>query len=114
MAVRYWTCRKCRLRHPRRTAKCPCGNKRPAARQAAHMHALNLSYDEYLRRNGGVERCGICGAEPKPGRRLHRDHDHTNGGRPRALLCFRCNSGLRNYMTVEWLESALAYLRRTA
>lgn len=77
------------------------------------MAALDLPYEHYLKLNGGVERCGICGAEPKPGRRLHRDHDHRTGA-PRGLACFPCNSALRPYMTADWLRAALAYLERTA
>lgn len=76
------------------------------------MAALDLTYEQYVELNGGVERCGICGKEPKPGKRLHRDHDHRTG-KPRALLCFPCNSALRPYMTLDWLMAAVAYIKRT-
>jgi hypothetical protein len=75
------------------------------------MAALKLPYEYYLELNGG-EFCGICGKRPKPGKRLHRDHDHRTG-KPRGLLCFRCNTALRPYMTFEWLRKALAYIKRT-
>lgn len=45
-------------------------------------------YDEILRSQG--YRCAICGAPPKPGRRLHVDHDHRSG-RVRGALCWFCN-----------------------
>jgi hypothetical protein len=75
------------------------------------MSALALSYEYYVALNGG-ERCGICGTEPKPGRRLHRDHEHVGVGRPRGLLCFRCTAALRPYMDLAWLRAAVAYLER--
>lgn len=75
------------------------------------MAALELSYDEYVKLNGG-EHCGICGSrQKKDGPRLHRDHDHRLG-KPRGLLCFPCNSALRPYMTAEWVRRALEYLER--
>lgn len=72
------------------------------------MAALDVPYEEYVRRFGEV--CGICGTGPKPGKRLHRDHDHRGQGEPRGLLCFRCNAALRPYMTAEWLERAQHYV----
>lgn len=76
------------------------------------MAALDLSYEEYVRINGGAH-CGICGAAQKVGgKRLHRDHDHRRGV-ARGLLCFRCNAALRPYMTLEWLRAAVAYVERT-
>lgn len=74
------------------------------------MAALDLPYERYVEINGG-ELCGICGRS-STGRRLHRDHEHRDKGRPRGLLCFRCNSALRDYMTLDWLHAALGYLRR--
>lgn len=110
--MRTWTCRGCKAKVGSRIQRCGCGRKRPAKRVAAHLKALELPYEAFLELNGGVELCGICGAAPKS-RRLHRDHDHKTG-KPRALLCMRCNTALRPYMTVEWVEAALAYLRRAA
>ena len=75
------------------------------------MAALDLSYEEFIERTGG-EHCGICGASPPEGRKLHRDHDHRGAGRPRELLCFRCNTALRGYITPEWLRAAADYLER--
>lgn len=74
------------------------------------MTALDLSYEHYIEINGG-EYCGICGAPPKPHKRLDRDHDHKTG-LPRGLLCWACNRQLRTWATVEWLTAATAYLKR--
>lgn len=75
-----------------------------------HKRALDRDYDFYVALEGGHERCGICGTGPKS-RRLHRDHDHRTG-KPRGLLCFRCNRNLPYYADAEWLDRAAAYLRR--
>lgn len=77
------------------------------------MSALDFDYEYYLALNGGVERCAICGRGPTPNRRLNRDHDHKTG-KPRGLLCTRCNRALHDYMTLEWIENTVAYLRRSA
>ena len=108
--ARFWTCRGCKTRNPRIKQRCECGRKRPAARTAAQK-ALTDPYAVWVERHG--ETCGICGKPPKEGRKLHRDHDHSTQA-CRGLLCFRCNTALRAYMTVEWLEAAAAYLRRHA
>lgn len=106
-----WRCRACLTLNPPRARKCgACERKRPKKRRPPHMRALDLPYETYVELNGG-EACGICGAEPKPGRRLHRDHDHRTG-RPRGLACFRCNAALRPYMTLDWLRAATSYLER--
>lgn len=108
---RYWTCRGCKAVNNRTKQKCPhCGRKRPARKVPAHRRALDIPYEEYARRYG--EACGICGKKATGGRRLHRDHDHKTG-EPRGLLCFPCNRALPNYLDADWLEKALAYLRRT-
>jgi hypothetical protein len=113
----HWTCTrvtggvKCGAQNPRRAKKCAaCLKTRPAKRKAAHLVALDLPYAHYLALNGGIERCGICGAEPGA-QRLHRDHDHRTG-EPRGLLCFRCNAALRPYMDADWLLDAVVYVQR--
>lgn len=70
-----------------------------------------MSYDDYVALNGG-EHCAICGRLPTANRRLDRDHDHSGGGRPRGLLCTRCNRALPNWMTSDWLRTAAEYLDR--
>lgn len=116
--TRYWTCQrvtdgvKCGHTNPRRKLLCEqCGKRRPATERPAHLVALDLPYEHYVEINGG-EQCGICGADPKPGKKLHRDHDHRSG-RPRGLLCFPDNSALRPYMDADWLRRALAYVERS-
>jgi hypothetical protein len=118
--VSTWTCRrqsggvKCGHVNPGRKRKCEsCGKTRPARKQPAHRAALSLSYERYVELNGG-EFCGICGREPKPGKKLRRDHEHKGNGKPRGLLCWTCNLVLRNWVTVEWLRSAIRYLERSA
>lgn len=114
-----WTCQRsaggerCAHVNPARKRKCEsCGRERPARKRPAHMAALDIPYEEYIVLNGGEERCAICRRERDPGgRRLQRDHDHRTG-MPRGLLCFACNRWLRNFMTVEWLRAAIAYLER--
>lgn len=114
----YWTCGKvtkgvkCGYQNPLRAKKCQrCSKPRPAKKRAKHLAALELSYEEYIALQGG-EFCGICGFEPKD-RRLDRDHDHGTG-KPRGLLCPRCNLQLPNRCTIEWLRSAVAYLERAS
>lgn len=113
----YWTCQrkrggaKCGHVNPNRKRKCEMceGAKRPKSKPK-HMAVLTtMSYEEFVEITGG-ETCGICNAKPKA-RRLHRDHDHETG-KARGLLCMRCNTALRQYMTISWLRSAAAYLER--
>lgn len=86
-----------------------CGAPRPARRKPAHTQALTaMPYEVWSSRYG--ERCGICGATKKT-RRLDRDHDHKTG-RPRGLLCSRCNRALPNWVTATWLRAAADYLDR--
>lgn len=111
-----WTCQRqsngvvCRHVNPPRKRNCEqCGKRRPPRKRPAHLAVLETTtYEECVARFG--ERCGICGSRPKPGKKLHRDHEHKDGGEIRGLLCFRDNSALRSYMTIDWLRNALAYL----
>lgn len=114
--MRYWTCQRqakgirCKHVNPARKRLCEkCSKPKPVRKRPAHMSALDLSYDEYIKINGG-EFCGICGKEPE-GRRLDRDHDHKTG-KGRGLLCWQDNRQLKGFMTVEWLEAASEYLKR--
>jgi hypothetical protein len=70
----------------------------------------DLSYEECVRINGG-EHCGICGAGPVS-KRLQRDHEHKGKGALRGLLCYRCNIALPDYVTLEWMYTAVKYLER--
>jgi Recombination endonuclease VII len=118
-----WTCRRvnesvvCGHRNPPRSRRCAaCGKARPPRRRAAHLRALNLDYAVFVELNGG-EYCGICQAPRPANRRLDRDHDHDGTGRPRGLLCRKCNRTLVKVrfglkLTPEWLRAAAAYLER--
>lgn len=75
------------------------------------MAALDVEYAEYVKLNGG-DFCGICKTPRPASRRLDRDHDH-NTGKPRGLLCHRCNRQLPRWITAKWLYAAIAYLGRS-
>lgn len=114
----YWTCQRkqdgipCRAVNPNRKRNCSrCGKARPARRRPAHMAALAASYEEFVLLNGG-NHCAICGRKPSAHRRLDRDHCHRTG-RPRGLLCARCNRALPNWVTADWLRAAIRYLDAT-
>ena len=114
---RTWTCQrvtngqKCGTKNPARLRKCVvCGKPRPKKKRPDHMRALDLPYEVFLAANGGREVCGICGKPPKPGKRLHRDHDHATG-EPRGLLDLQCNRMLGN-KRARWLRLAAFYLER--
>lgn len=72
------------------------------------MVALDLDYDGFITLNGG-ERCAICGRKRSARRRLDRDHCHKTG-KPRGLLCARCNRALPSWVTADWLRNAANYL----
>lgn len=118
MTPRVWTCQRttdgirCGKTNPRKYHICrSCGKRRPATKQPAHRQALELTYEQYVERTGG-EFCALCGSLPGT-RRLHRDHDHTTG-KPRALLCFRCNTIMPKRVSPTWMRAAADYLERYA
>jgi hypothetical protein len=73
-------------------------------------YGLSLEeYDEMLKAQNG--RCAICERLPKEGQLLHVDHCHRSD-KVRALLCFKCNSGLGCYYdNPELLMKAARYLQ---
>jgi hypothetical protein len=71
------------------------------------MAALEFTYEQYVELNGG-EHCAIC-KRGRGSRRLDRDHCHDTG-RPRGLLCHRCNRTLVRWLTPDWLRLAADYL----
>lgn len=115
----YWTCRrqkqgvKCGWLNTGRKRKCEsCGGERWKKSKPKHMAVLaTMTYDDFVELSGGSEVCGICATPPKA-KRLARDHDHRTG-KARGLLCFQCNSALRDYMTLDWMRRAVRYLERT-
>lgn len=114
MAQRFWTCQrqkaghKCGTKNPARLQKCQsCGKRRPARKEPEHRAVLKLvTYEQCVEVFG--PRCMICGAEAK-NIKLSRDHDHATG-KLRGILCFPCNSALRNRIDVEWMRKAIIYL----
>jgi hypothetical protein len=117
---RFWTCYRqrnglrCLHKNPSRKQKCEaCGGAKPASRQPKHLVALEAPYEAYIELNGG-DRCAICLRERTDvDRRFDRDHDHRTG-RPRGLLCHKCNRALPSWVTAEWLRAAAEYLDRSA
>ena len=116
---RFWTCyrqqdgRKCLTKNPRVKQKCTvCGGPRPQRNRPKHLVALDVGYDRYVELTG-ADRCSICLRErSEKDRRFDRDHDHRTG-RPRGLLCHKCNRALASWVTPEWLRAAADYLERT-
>ena len=122
---RYWVCRGCGTRNERIKQKCSgdgCKRSRPKARVAPHAATLrDDSYADYCAINETIhgvtdESCAICRRPRGQSARHHRDHGHAEGtityGKPRGLLCFRCNNALVYWMTPEWLSAASEYTAR--
>lgn len=116
--TRTWRCRKttkgirCDQLNLRTKVKCSrpgCTGRRPKSKRPSHMNVLDIPYEVWVAKFG--ERCGICGAKPKPGKRLQREHGHSGEGVMRGLACFPCNRKLGN-KDLAWLRAAVAYLER--
>lgn len=115
----FWTCQKqaggipCRVLNPNRFQICQaCGKRRPKRKRPAHMSALELPYEYFVRINGG-DHCGVCGRGPSPGRRLDRDHSHEGVGVPRGVLCHLHNRAMKLFNDdPALLRAAAAYLER--
>lgn len=75
----------------------------------------NLTIDAYESLEEEQDgRCAVCRTLPKPGRRLHVDHDHHTM-QVRGLLCGSCNAALGLMDENEQLIDALAsYARKAA
>lgn len=70
----------------------PADKEAQLANHLENHYGLSLkAFDALLERQGG--RCASCARPPKPGKRLHVDHDHETG-MVRALLCNACNIAL--------------------
>lgn len=67
-------------------------------------------YNRMINEQGGV--CAICESPPPELRPLHLDHDHITG-KPRGLLCAKCNSMLTHFGDrPEGLLRVLDYVQR--
>lgn len=88
------------------------------ARDKRLQAQFNITADEWdlvLAFQGGV--CALCEekftkvgpnkGKPKP---LNTDHDHKSG-LTRGILCSGCNRKIPTWMTIEWLEKTLAFLK---
>lgn len=79
-----------------------------SARRSKYRSRYGVHFDEYvllLERQEG--KCAICQRADK---QLQLDHDHKTG-RPRAILCFNCNSGLGQFKdNILNMVNAIAYL----
>jgi len=90
--------------------------KNPDAwKQAYLLRTYNITlseYEELLAKQGGV--CALCRTSETISRgTLAVDHCHETG-KIRGLLCFKCNTGIGALGdSVEGLERALSYLRKT-
>lgn len=119
--TRTWTCRKCGYKNERKFTHCQrptlgnrlewaCSGRRPAKRIPKHREIMAVPYERWVQQFGEI--CGICGAKPKSGRKLNRDHSHRQPYGARGLLCQRCNRYLPYFATVDWLLDAAKYLDR--
>lgn len=110
---RGWVCGKttnkvkCTHRNPWSFKICQACGKKKAPRKKG-WHDQLRPYEEWVKDFG--ETCGICGKAPQ-GRKLDRDTDHRTQTE-RGLLCWYCNVLLPRRANADWLEKAVAYLRR--
>ena len=124
MASQGWLCRRvrCGTRNEPAKKKCVgCGGARPKKRVPAHKQALrDVTYLDYITVSEEIhgvvgEYCCVC-EKGRDGRRLDRDHDHTTGaswsGKPRGLVCVRCNLLMPPKLTPEIARLIAAYLTR--
>lgn len=120
LMAKTWTCRRsangerCGHLNSARFQKCQaCGKPRQRSKPPAHRAILDLSYEVFVRIGGKGDVCNICGAPPKPGRRLNRDHSHDGDGYARGVLCWRHNRGLEMFGDdPALLRGAADYLER--
>lgn len=64
------------------------------ATDARYRREYGITLNQYLqvlKYQGGV--CAICKRYPRPGKRLHVDHNHKTG-ELRGLLCWSCNRAI--------------------
>ncbi len=77
-----------------------------------NKYGLTLEeYDTLVEKQKGL--CAICGRkESIPNKSLSVDHCH-NTGKPRELLCNKCNTGLGMFKDdIKIVENAIKYLER--
>lgn len=111
--VFWWIRKKLKISDGRKTGRKKQFETTADQRKAAWLRTeYGLSWDAYLAMVAA--QCGLCAICSKSrGRRpLHVDHDHVTG-KVRALLCYKCNSGIGNLNDdPNLMEKAAAYLRQ--
>lgn len=119
-ATRRWEARNkeyIRLRRKEYCAENPERVKRWNENRSKKVYAFQLArrnfsvplYESLKEKQAG--KCAICDAVPV---RLCADHDHVSG-KPRGLLCRKCNSGLGFFVdSIPNLKRAVDYLRRAS
>jgi len=104
--------------HQKNSAE-PGYRKESTARRKILQHGISIDeYNALVAQQDG--RCACCGKEPKSGKRLVIDHDHTCcpgatscGQCIRGLLCGNCNLGIGLLGDcIDGVESAARYLRK--
>lgn len=81
-------------------------------RAYARLHRRNYPEELFnLRLKEQDSRCAICGEKCEE-TKIFADHDHITG-KPRGLLCNRCNIGCGVFRdNVEYMKKAIAYLEK--
>jgi hypothetical protein len=96
------------LKRMRKYAKSDIGRKVSLRTQLKKYGATTELYTRMFNSQGGV--CLMCGKSNENGYRLSIDHNHFTG-KIRGLLCTGCNSKLGMVENLEFLESAIKYLK---
>lgn len=91
--------------------ECQKGNPKVKRRiRNRQLKQVNYTIDLYEQLSADQNgQCAICKKSPTV-KGLHADHDHVTG-KPRELLCVKCNSGIGFFNDdVELLERAISYI----
>jgi hypothetical protein len=76
-----------------------------------HYNITKKDWNEMFEAQNG--NCAICGKHQSEFKRIFNvDHDHLTG-KVRALLCFKCNTGIGSLNDdIELLEKGIIYLKK--
>lgn len=109
-------CKECRnIRHTKRRSD-PELRKRLSelAVRRYRLKKSNFTPELFLERLLEQDNaCAICGIDTAGGRGdFHADHDHSTG-KPRGVLCHKCNVGLGHFNdNIELMQAAIEYLSK--